>query len=131
TFRQSLLHSDPRDRTLTRRRLAGSLTIPSLGGAARLIVAAQVSRDGVFWHHRALFDIIRLQATLDGHPVDVATTPQRWHEQAGGWSWIAFSIALDAADQPARLDLEARACLPRTVSLEWQAWLVRHASGGE
>jgi hypothetical protein len=130
TFQESLLHSDPRDRALTWRRMAGSLVVPPRGVASHLLVVAQVSRDGVYWHHRALFDIIRLQATLNGQPVTVATTPRRWHEQAGGWSWITFSIALDPADQPAHVDLEVRVCLPRSVSLEWQVWLVRDASDG-
>lgn len=130
-FRQSLLHSDPRDRALTRRRMAGSLAVPPRRGAARLVVAARVSRDGVFWHHRALFDIIRLQATLDGQPVAVATTPHRWHEQAGGWSWIAFSTELPPGAQPGRLDVAAEVCLPQSVTLEWQAWLTRDAGDGK
>jgi hypothetical protein len=123
-FRQSLMHADPRDRALTHRRLAGQLTLPPPSAAARLVLTAQLSRDGVFWHHHALFDIVTLQATLDGEPLVVATTPRRWHEQAGGWSWIAFSLALPPAGETAHLELEARACLPHAVGLDWQAWLV-------
>ncbi|HWE64173.1 MAG TPA: hypothetical protein VHB98_20880 [Chloroflexota bacterium] len=124
-FRQSLLHSDPRDRALANRRVAGEIAVPPHAVAARLVVAAQVSRDGVFWHHRALFDIIRLRAVLDGQPLAVTTTPYRWHEQAGGWSWIAFCMALEPSDRPTRLELEARVCLPHSVALEWQAWLLQ------
>ncbi len=128
-FRQSLLHSDPRDRALTNRRIRGELVLPPRGAQVRLVVTAQLARDGVFWHHRALFEIISLHVTLDGRAVDMATTPYRRHEQAGSWSWIAFFPALPAADSPTHLELEAHACLPWSVSLRWQAWLVQDETG--
>jgi hypothetical protein len=125
-FRQSALHSDPRDRALTNRQLAGECTLPPIHETSCLIVTARASRDGVFWHHRALFDIIRLQLTLDGHSVGLSTTPRRWHEQAGGWSWIAFSCVVEPAASATRVTLKAQVCLPDSVSLKWQAWLLRN-----
>jgi hypothetical protein len=124
-FRQSLLHGDPRDRALATRHIRGELVLPPRGARARLVITAQLSRDGVFWHHRALWDIIGLRVTVDGHLVDVATTPYRWHEQAGAWSWITFFPAVEVADHSTPVELETRACLPQSVSLRWQAWLVR------
>ncbi len=124
SFRQSLMHSDPRDRELELRRLAGILDLPVIAAPSTLIVVAQMSRAGVYWHHHALFDIIGLRATLAGRKVPITTTPVRWHEQAGGWSWITFQCSLATTSQPTRIALDVQLCLPVSVEAMWSAWLI-------
>ncbi len=126
-FARAGLRSDARDRRIEFRELAASLDLPALSDPDRsqvsLDLIVRLARDGVFWHHHALFDIIRLTAESDGRPLPVEVMPSRWHEQAGGWSWISFRLPLRARDLPARLGLCLNTCLPESVAAQTEAWL--------
>jgi hypothetical protein len=90
---------------------------------ASLDVVIRLARDGMFWHHHALFDVIELAAEIDGQTIPASVLPNRWHEQAGGWSWIRFRLPLEARALPARLQLQLNACLPESVDARFEAWL--------
>jgi len=124
SFRQSLAYSDPRDRLLEYRRLVGHIDVPAREAESLLLLTVQTSRDGVFWHHRSLQDIISVHASGDGRALDLDMTPRRWHEQAGAWSWMTFQRTLAAASRPARLTLDVQCCLPVSVATTWSAWLI-------
>ncbi len=99
-FLRAGLRSDERDRRICRRQFAGSVTVPAVRepdrSAASLDVVVRLARDGMFWHHHALFDVIQLTAEAGGKPIPSSVLPNRWHEQAGGWSWILFRLPLEA-----------------------------------
>ncbi len=92
---------------------------------AFLLVIARLSREGMWWHHHCLYDIIRLRATLRGEELPVTSTPQRWHEQAGGWSWILFELLVRPDAISCEICLEIEAYLPKTVDIKLQTWLFR------
>lgn len=122
TFENAEAYSDERDRQVVRRRLAGALDVPSRDRASEVLLAATLARDGVCWHHHALYGIVRLAATVDGEPLPVHATPHRWHEEAGGWSWILFRLPLQPG--PAcRIALSLETDLPETVETACSVWL--------
>jgi hypothetical protein len=118
-FERARLRSDERDRRIGLREYEGRADVR----AAELIVAARLSRDGMAWHHHALFDVIRLEAEVDGQPKPAAVLPNRWHEQAGGWSWILFRLPLEPG--AGQVSLRVQACLPETVDIGFEAWASR------
>ena len=132
-FLRAALRSDERDRRISRRQFAGSLMVPAAPEPGRseitLDVVIRLSRDGMFWHHHALFDVIQLAAEVDGKALPASVLPNRWHEQAGGWSWIQFRLPLDARELPAQLELALSACLPESVEVCCEVWLWVEISG--
>lgn len=123
-FRLAEIQSDERDRHVTRRHLTGRLLVPPLRTATNLILVARLLREGIHWHHHALYDIVRLSASLSGQDVAIRTLPSRWHEQAGGWSWIQYQARLPENRMPAEVSLDIQAILPATVETEFEAWLL-------
>ena len=128
-FRLADLRSDERDRPVVLRQFAAQVSLPPLaapqGTQVSLDFIARLSREGVFWHHHALFDVLQLEVALDGRTIPSTHMPSRWHEQAGGWSWILFRIPLPASASPAQLTLKVRAYLPASVDVGFEAWLCR------
>jgi hypothetical protein len=124
-FRLAALHSDERDRSIVHSRLAGHVQLPPVAeNDVALLLMAQLARDGTAWHHHALFDIVRLVARTGSRELPMRTAPERWHEQAGGWSWILFTIPLEPGAQRT-VSLEVDTYLPASVAATWQAWLYR------
>lgn len=115
--------SDERDRSVIRRILDGEILIPSLEQDKTLLISAVLSRDSIYWHHAALFDIIKLKVNSDGNELSVKTTPERWHEEAGGWSWILFEIPIVKSSYSQRIFLQLEAFLPETIQIELKIWL--------
>ena len=125
-FEQHDIYSDGRDIVITHRRMAGKLNIPSITEKnVSLLTLAMVSRDGICWHHHALFDIIRLRASLNSENLQVSPNPSRWHEQAGAWSWIVFQIPLSQSSAGRQISLEIDVYLPRSVTIKLETWLFR------
>ena len=126
-FQRAHLRSDERDRRIGRREWAGEMDVPASKGnepsAMALDIVVRLSRDGIFWHHHALFDIIRLSAEIEGRAMAATVTPNRWHEQAGGWSWITFHLPLQAHPLPAQVQLRLSACVPESVDARVEAWM--------
>jgi hypothetical protein len=112
--------SDERDRAITRRIIDGEIQIPPLEQDRTLLVSAVLSRDSIFWHHAALFDILKLRVTSGGSELFVKTTPDRWHEEAGGWSWILFEIPMIQSLTARDIDLQLEAYLPKSIKIELQ-----------
>ena len=101
--------------------LCGQLSKLPEGGT--LLVPAQTQRAGVAWHHHALFELIRLRASINGEPLSFTTTPSRWHEQAGAWSWILFEAALTPRNNENCAIVEIESILPGSVNIETRVWL--------
>ena len=112
--------SDERDRTVTRRILDGQIQVPPLAQDRTLLISAVLSRDSIFWHHAALFDILKLKVTSDGSELAVKTTPNRWHEEAGGWSWILFEIPMIQSPTAHDIHLHLEAYLPKSIEIDLQ-----------
>ncbi len=116
--------ADERDTTVVRRVMSGEIGIPSMGGASSLLLVCQAARDGIHWHHHALYDIILPKVTMDGESVELRSTPHRWHEEAGGWSWIAFEAPIRGCPAARTASVEITAYLPDTVELTVSARLL-------
>ena len=117
--------SDERDRSVTRRVLETNVHISPFQEERSLFVSAILSRDGIYWHHHALFDIVLVHGSLNSEDLPVRTTPSRWHEEAGGWSWILFEIPLVGSDFAREISLEIEAYLPKSVDMNLRAWLFK------
>jgi hypothetical protein len=126
-YRRANIQSDERDRHIVMRQYTGQAYLPARhapeGSPATLDVIVRLSRDSVFWHHHALFDIIQLTAEVNGEAIPPTHIPNRWHEQAGGWSWILFRLPLDARTIASQVQLHVRAYLPASVDAQFEAWL--------
>jgi hypothetical protein len=115
--------TDERDRRITKRVISGKVDLPPLDEKRALLVIARLSRGGVFWHHHAIFDIVRLTVGSGYEHLPFRATPDRWHEQAGGWSWILFEVPLHKSSKGRQLSLDFQAYLPESVDVEFQVWL--------
>jgi len=112
--------SDERDRKVTRRIIDGEIQIPPLVQARTLLVSALLTRDSIFWHHAALFEILKLRVTSNESELFVKTTPDRWHEEAGGWSWILFEIPFTKSSTAHDIHLQLEAYLPEAIKIDLQ-----------
>ena len=125
-FLRAEVLSEERDRRVVARQWRGTLELPPLGTGTRLFIVARLARGGIHWHHRAPCDIIHLKAALGGVSLPIPSSlPNRWHEQAGSWSWLLFELGLDSSDVSAAVTLEIETCLPESVNAEFAAWLFR------
>jgi len=126
TFLKAELVCDARDRDVVHRTLAATLNLPPASAPASLILTARLSRDGVYWHHRAVHDLVRAKAAIDGAELPVTSTPNQWHMQGGGWSWILFRFQLpETRDHAAAaVSLQIEQYLPRTVTADLKTWLL-------
>ena len=107
--------SDERDRDIVQENQAATAILPPAKSASKLLVITRFDRDGVAWHHLAPFEIVHITATADGKPLEAKVNPHRWHEEAGGWSWVLheFNVPVGVA----RVDLKIDAVHPKTVAL--------------
>jgi hypothetical protein len=109
--------ADERDTTVACRVIAGQVEIPPTDADSSLLLICRLARDGVHWHHHALYDIILPKVTIGGEPVDLRSTPHRWHEEAGGWSWILFEAPVRESSLPRTATFEITAYAPASVDL--------------
>ncbi|MDO8686089.1 MAG: hypothetical protein Q7J78_05395, partial [Clostridiales bacterium] len=124
-FKEVKSRSDERDRWVTRRIVKGNVTIAPLIEPRTILIGASLTRAGIYWHHHALFDIIKLKGTLNEKELAFQSTPHRWHEEAGGWSWILFELLLDSESSARNVTLEIEAYLPKSVDLKLDVWLYK------
>ncbi len=117
--------ADDRDIHIVRRLLVAEVGIPPVIGKATLLVSCKLSRDGVYWQHVKLHQIVGVKAVIEGESLPVSSTPDFIHQQAGGWSWILFEIPLAQCDDSRVVSLQIEASLPETVDIDSQTWLFR------
>lgn len=110
--------SDKRDLDIVEREFIGKIAIQETGESP-LIITVRTSRNGVYWHHRALYDLIKINA----EGMEFKSTPRRWHEQAGAWSWILFES--ESKVKKGGVEIKLTACLPKSVGVEIKAYLFR------
>jgi len=114
--------ADSRDCNVVLRRFTGTVALPRMQTAGALLLICQTARDGIFWHHHALYDIIIPRLTVNGAVLETSSTPHRWHEEAGGWSWILFDAQVPAGGA-GDAELEVSAYLPDGVDVSFVARL--------
>lgn len=113
--------ADERDSQVVRRTLTGKIPLPPMPDTCAMLLICQADREGVYWHHHALYDIILPRVVLDGSLLGFRSTPHRWHEEAGGWSWILFEASVGACSSTRTASLEVTAYLPDGVNLSVSA----------
>jgi len=114
-FRQAKYSSDERDRHVSLRKIAGKVSVQSSSNRM-LIVSVKTSREGVSWHHHCLHEMMTMKISAGGKQLEVIPSQSRWHEQAGGRSWINFISTV--SDEDCELDVELDAYLPDAVDVE-------------
>jgi hypothetical protein len=112
--------SDERDRDAIQETLIGAAAIPSSSSRTKLLVIARFERDGIAWHTLGPHEIVHVTATIDGKTLEPKRTPRRWHEEAGGWSWILHEFDLPA--KTSEVLLSVNAARPRTVAMFMDVW---------
>jgi len=117
SFNPNVLH-DERDGHIVRTVLRGSAALPPTSEDTSLLIVVRLSRDGIYWHHRGLYNIIKAAVSIDGSETEASSMPHRWHEQAGMWSWILFRTPIESADRARSADLRIETCLPKDVDCE-------------
>ncbi|MBI4529957.1 MAG: hypothetical protein HY709_00390 [Candidatus Latescibacteria bacterium] len=122
-FHRAQSRTDERDRDITRRVNQAQAILPPVGSSTSLLVVVRLLRDGICWHHTGPFEIVRLSAILEGQRLPCRHTPDRWHEQAGAWSWIVFELSLTPCERAGEARFELKAFLPRSVETEVETWI--------
>ena len=117
-----ILH-DERDEHIVRSVLQGDAVLPPTKQDMSLLIVVRLSREGTYWHHRGLYNVIKAAVSIDGSEVEVTSMPHRWHEQAGMWSWILFRAPVAHADHARTAALRIETCLPQDVDCEVSALL--------
>jgi hypothetical protein len=113
--------SDERDRDIVAETLTAQLVLPPRENPSKLLVITRFDRDGIAWHHLAPFEIIRITAMASGgEKLNTKVTPRKWHEQAGGWSWVLHEFDLPPGAHQIALVVDA--VHPRTVLIAWEVW---------
>jgi hypothetical protein len=112
--------SDERDRDIVRETQTATAILEAMTSPSKLLIITRMDRDGVAWHHLGPYEIIHVTATAAGKPLDAKVTPHRWHEEAGGWSWVLHEFSLPPG--VARVELTIDALRPKTVTLTTDAW---------
>jgi hypothetical protein len=112
--------SDERDRDIVQETLSAEVVLEPLKTASKLLVTTRLDRDGIAWHCLAPFEIIHITALADGKPLSNKVTPNRWHEEAGGWSWVLHEF--DLPPGCAGLALQIDTVHPKTVALLTDVW---------
>ena len=122
-------NSDERDGKVVRRVIGGNTPIEPSPEGTSLLIACRLSRDGIFWHHHAMHEIIFVRAAFKGDILPVKSLPYRWHEQAGAWCWILFELPLPQISEPTDINVEILAYTPESVDVEIKTWHWRETSG--
>ena len=112
--------SDERDRDIVKETLTADVVLEPLKIASKLLVTTRLDRDGIAWHCLAPFEIIHITAVADGKSLPCKVTPNRWHEEAGGWSWVLHEF--DLPPGITGLTLQIDAVHPKTVTLTTAVW---------
>lgn len=112
--------SDERDRDIVEETQHATAALNPAQSASKLLVITRFDRDGVAWHHLAPFEIVHINATAKGKPLESKTNPRRWHEEAGGWSWMLHEFDVPPSVENVALQIDA--VHPKTVALTIETW---------
>ena len=97
------------------------MAIPTSTSPSKLLFVARFDRDGIAWHHLGPHEIVHVTASIGGEPLKPARMiPNRWHEQAGGWSWILHEF--DVQPGAASVALNVEAAHPKSVAVTMDVW---------
>jgi hypothetical protein len=111
-------YTEARDLAIVHHTFNGTAQLSAPGDVQSLLVIVQLSRNGIYWHHQCLYDIVKLTATVGEHQLAITSLPYRWHEEAGGWSWIHFRIPIPVENAADYIDLRLDTYLPADVDAE-------------
>jgi hypothetical protein len=112
--------SDERDRDIVQETQTATAALPHQDSASRLLIITRFDRDGIAWHHLGPYELIHVSATAGGRPLTSTVNPCRWHEEAGGWSWVVHEF--DVPPQAGVVSLKIDAVHPKTVQITTEAW---------
>ena len=117
-FEPKSVMCDPRDSNITYRVFHGKDKLPTINNKQSLMITVKLSRNGIYWHHRGLYNLIKAYCTVNNQELQSTSLPSRWHEQAGAWSWILFRFPLSSEHSAKTCDIKLEAFLPSDLSCE-------------
>jgi hypothetical protein len=98
--------------------------LPRVDRGDWVVVAARLSREGVWWYHPEPHELVRLTARLRGAEVYVETLPRVASQNGPGYPWVVFRMPAGQSWSEQELRLNLRSFLPEDVELSLEGWVL-------